>query len=1835
LPTSTEPTRGVQLKEGTFTFQQHFKCNVDVKVLQEIPQKLDICQQGIEGLNDLFYEVAPEKKEGVLVQKAIWENVLERILDMKVFNATSSYTNVSNQLLPLKVILPENRQYFPIDSIFTKEPTNPFRETKRFARELLDIVAAIKTLREEKLFGYPEFHIYPSSDAFVLTDTETGERRITVGMNSIMPGEVDETLPTEERSLMAIRDLISQRWDKREFRKVTKSKSLNDMLMQLRKLSQDLPTWKVITFGTAKIVSYAAVIFFAFSALMVINGLCPWNNAILEELNIYEITENGERRLLKPETTIVEGYKQDEDSRIRIILESNQRSKNTYEVLGTYRSPMRLETMGGLLIFNLLNASLFLDQAYHLNYTSPIKDTELNWNPELKLAKATSYDGKSRFRLEGRNLWGRDRVQLSASKVAPAKQVRTSREETRPQDKDKKIPILNIEILVQKSAWTLDMNPKEIAFQQAEAGKESIETDVINIYANPTETEKEKGVKVEEANLASYFTVSFNRAGVPIQIHYLDPQGEALAKIIFDSFDEGKLKTPPKMQSVRVDTRKRQDRDDEEDIDLDYDDEQEYGRDRERSSTKRLPSLKNIDTFWLKRNNAIAKLARKRGDLTQEQLVACEREWRTTPSLDIEKILLEKNFLNEAKIKEIKQELSQNSLSKLGIEVEIVKDVYYKLPAIPPAVNAIKIVVLSRHLPSEEIQGKLHVAIPGMTVTTAVPITFHPKQTVEFDPVEIADIRKEVTGVALPIKLNKRVWGELKPYLAHEYRYFTFQLQEAAEAPHIKGYPSFTLGLQLRDNPNTLYFYNSVTKETCTISDYKRSQGKIYFAAKPETYGKATTNFFETLDPTRPNVVGIREAIARTTSNLYIMILTDKNVDNSQLQLKWKSGEEAASLAISARSEEALRLVKWKSDVPVKEISRYTPKDWLSDKISIKGPLGAAQFQTIIFSGEQADKDVSSSVYVHIEKPELLNILYQTVDGDWFSNIKTSTKSIKALSARPSQLGVQKFGKEREQSQYFRAETKEIGRIEKFLFVPGTGVQPGQKPETTKVTFYYPEKDMYVGLDVEISCEEAPKVDWKIAFDGIQPATEDANPTAANNLKINIYNYPRANIQELAQDIKFMATCASTALLHAQYHSEYKSHPEDLRWAEAIQWSLESVGFQGVATPPASMGQLGDTIKVAIEAKNKAGLQKSYEIMRETLLLAWSPQAQDLLTYHLGLDGIRKTLEKGESIQTENYTVNVKLQPERQLPPLVNEPERFVEVEILIPCDKLVLDKVIANVAELRESYYYNVPKSFSSVANIQEILTNIYPYPESFPVQDKVMDNGVEISTTYYDNILKYSLWEQRLNEFRKQESKFYIAMLGVTSEIANLDGSIDEQEVNKIATEIQKQLSTYFISPISISRVYWSEIKDKVRGQANTNRVKIGSEEQRGILRYVERTMMSQHTDLKCWYTNFSFVIDRLMLDRCPYHRDIYVKTYRPSIEGYPGEEIKLRIFKRDGMQISPYPGQDYSVEILSDVTGYTQLVTVKGITVYQDWFAPHPSDELKASKIKNRLQVKFYYEEGGQEKELMRPGEGAPPIIDFEVHPASVILFEVKGYHASPDRIRQIVRNKDFSIVTTKGTTKWNWTFSFDNGPIVVPFSYKIKNSLRDLVSYSTHILTWKQDPPAPDDERKLESLAGKYEMEFLYINTQAQLPMSEFFPYTKMEDICRDYDTRRMSSNRMIDFLEKLFAVSDQIGKTVKFKWTPELTAYYKNNNDKDQMFRYAYHNSHELRLTVPAIFETPANFVGTHPALVCPPGTQMTVIWRIVPSKGVLQRGFPKYILEKKLFPSSEPVFSKE
>lgn len=1816
MPTSTEPTRGVQLKEGSFTFPLHYKCRVDVKALKEIPRKLNICAQGIESLNDLFYEAPPEKKEGVLTQKAIWENVLERILDMKAFNASSSYTNLSNQILPLCVLLPEERQYFPIDAVFSKEPTNPFLETKRFARELLDIVAAIKTIREEKVFGYPDFHIYPGKDAFVLTDTETGERRIVLGIYSIVPGDVEETISSDQLSIRAIKDLIQQRWDKSQFRKIMKSNDLDTIIAHLKKLSQDIPTWKNIGIKTGYAAVYSTLIFLVFSAIMTAIGYVK--TADLEEMNLYLISEEVENPVktkLLPSVTTVDGYKQDTTSQIRILLEAGKRSDQTFQVIGTYRSWFRLTKLG-----ILTDIAQTLDKVYHLDYNSPMKLGEFVAEPQLKSLEIIPAKDDYTFRFKAQEKWDRERFRMISSKP----------QATVDGKKPASGPMVEVEAIVQRPRWTLEMEPNMIAFQEATSQVQSVSTDSIKIYTNPTDEEKRSGAKVAEANLQSYFTISFDRLGVPIQIHYLDPNGVPLAQMMFDSFEEGKLKSAPKLRSVKIGTKKKTEEGegDEETESEGEETEEKLPEDRDPKTAKRapvLPMLKRIDTFWLRRTDAVAQIALQMGFISKEQQVECVRIWRATPGLEMDKILLEKAYINKKQHESILQKCQKD---EEPFAAERIQDLYYRLHELPKEVNAVKVVVLSRHLPSDEIKGQLHIAVPGVSKPLSVPITFHPKQNIEFSPKEVVDIRDQVTGIAIPISLERRVWGESKKFPLHELQSFTFQIMQKPNSPRLEGFGPFSICVQRRQDPDNLFFYNTATGETCKITEYTRRSGKFFFAARPETYGKSETEFFETLDINNRNVFGIREAIAKTASQIYVIILTDKNVEEASIVLKWRGGDKAAELPISARSAEALKLVRWKADSSAKELSRYNTKDWM-EKISVEGPLGFAQYQAIIFSGEQADKDVSSDVIVNIEKPELLNILYQTVDGDWFSHISQEIPGIKMLSKPVSQLKLEKIGKDKDQKQYFRPETKEIGRIEKYLMVPGVNVKPGHPKEKVPVTFYYPAKDMRVNLDVEVSCLESPKVDWVVKMDDTQKA-----------LKIKVLNYPKSQAALLTEKLQFLSTCASIALLHSQYHTDLKASDVDQKLSDTIRWSLESVGFHGPSNPPAALGKLGETIKLAIKTQNEAGLKKTMEITKETLLLSWSQQAQSVLDYHLELGKIQQALKEGKALKTSEFELNVQLQLKRELPPLVEEPERFLEIELSIPFDKLVLDKKTQPIVQLQDGYYYNIPKNFASASNVRKMLSEIYPYPEAFPVQDTNLEKtDLQVSKTYYENILQYSLWEQRLREFKKEQSEFWVAMLGVTSEITDVDGNIDTKEVSKIGEEIQKQLRTYFISPIEINRVFWSELKDKARGQAEENRKSLGKEEQSGVLRFVERSMMSQLTDKKCWYTNFSFVVDRLMVDRCPYHQWIYIKTYRPTLEGFEGEEVKLRIFKRDGLSISPYPGQEYNVEILSDATGYTKLVMVKGVTLFQDWFDKHPSSELKASKEENRLQVKFYYDEMGTEKELTRPGVGGPPIIDFEAHPASVILFQVKGYHITPDRLRQLAREKNFAITTTKGKTKYIWTFNFDNGPILVPFSYKIQKSLDTLVSITPHILNWKQDPPPAENERNLETFAAKYDMEFLYINTQAQLPMSHFFPYNNFEDICKDYNQQSMSSNRMIDFLEKLFEVSDQIDRSIKFKWNQDLTNFYSKEQNKDQMFRYSYPNNHELRLNVPALFEKPEKFQGTgHPELKAPPGQRTAVIWRIVPSKTsqqFAQRGFPKYIMEKQYFPNSEPVFSKE
>jgi hypothetical protein len=1655
------------------------------------------------------------------VQKAIWENIAERIPELGVFNASSTYTNLGNQMLPLRISLPQNRQYFPVDSSLSKDPTNPFHETKKFARELLDIVAAVKTLREEKLFQYANFHLYPGKEAFVIRDSDSGERHITIGMHSLVPAEVDETVKSEDLSIRAIKDLVQERWDKREFRKLLKSNDLGAMLQILRYLSRDIPTLEMVCIRTAYAAVYTCIGFIIFSILMFLTGLTPLNRPVLENIRL-EAMGKGE-------------YVNN-----RIVLNVNEEVQDNIQVIGTYRAPLRLEKTLGI--------SAQLDRLYHLDYEEPLKEEEFKCEPKIETLVETNFiadaKGKRTFRLTGKKR-GRERCT-----IVPAKEDVNARDAGAA-----KVASQQIEILVLQPNWTLDINykPAEISFQQAEVGsipgggyigKE------IRVFANPP-NDKTTAVGV---SLESYFV---SRVAIPMEIHYLrDPKGEPVATIAFEEFDPRGKPKDPKVRSINL----------EED-----EDEAREGEERPRPKPrqpKKKPAKTDID------------------------------------------------------------ELEAQPLDSF----ELAGTTFYRLPKLPSKITVVRVAVRSGNLPTNKVEGSLHIAVPGISSPLSVALIFVPKEKVEFDVAKIPD-RDQVTGLAYPIQLRKQLWTEApKKVEPNEYSQFTFNIQDSN--PVTDGYGALGLGLQLQEDPRTLYFYNTANGETRVIRDYNFKENTMYFTPKAAAYQEAPNKVkvFEEVDKKDFRQFRIREDFAKSANQLYAVVLTDKNVENASFTLT-RSGEVAAVLPLTARSKEALRIVQWKSDTASKGLSAYGREDW-RDNVNVQGPLGEFRYQAIIFSGEQPDKDVSDQVYISIREPQTANCLYQTVDQDWFANLEQADNTLKLLKTFPGQLTL---CKEAGREKYFRAEQDVIGKVFKYLVVPGQGVKYGDAGKATEIQFFYPPKGMEATLKVNISCAAEKQVEWTVKLDD-----EKKLFTA------KVENYPKAQALKLVKKLEFLATCASVTLLHKKYHRDGVVHADDQRWAETVRWSLEGVGFRypPLAPPVNILGKQGDVVTEAIRTKNEAKIQEAYQMMREALLLAWSPQTQSLLEDQLQLRSMIGLLNREESASRKTFELKVQPEPNHPLPPLVGEPERFVSVQLAIPYDKLLLDKQSAQIFELAESYYYGVPKNFAQAADSTEILKELYPFPASFAKQSNVVEKAnVSVSDMLYQNLLRDSLWEKRLKDFHKADSKFWLAMLAVSPQIGDVEGKIDYPEVNTIAAEIQKQLSSYFVTPLDIRRVHFSEVQDKVRGMENDkNREGLGKEETSGLLRFVERSMMSQYTDAKTretWYANFTFVVDRLMLERCPWGgKWIYIKSYREAADGSPIEPVKLYLFRRNGLDLDAYPSQAYSVNITKEETNY-HLVTVEGIAAFQDWFVQHPSAELKASKVPNRLRLRLFYEEGGVEKDITRPGEGGPPMIDFEAHPAAVLLFEVSGYHISPDRIRQLVRDKTFTILiskenaTTKEKMRWWWTFSFDNGPILSPFAYHIE-AKPYIIERVPHLLTWKQLPAPDEGQRSLEALSRDYRLEFVYVDIDAVLP-DIFSPYRTLKDLCKDYDFRMISPNRTVEMLSKFFEMTDQIPGATKLIWSKELTEYYKEEREPKQMFRYSYQDSHTLNFLVPEIFEQPKDFKGTHPKLEWPRGRETTVIWRITPVKGdQLQElpGFPKYIMEKKHFPNSEPVINK-
>lgn len=1826
MPSVTEPLRGIQLKEGCFNFPPNLRCRVDTRAMEEMPRKFEICRQGIESLGNLFFEVPQEQKEGVVIQKSIWENMLEKILEIEIFNATSTYTNLSNQALPIRVLLPDKRQHFPIDSALAKEPTNPFLESKKFARELLDIVAAVKSLQEDRLFQYPNFYIYPSREAFVITETETGERHLAVGMYSIAPAEVEESTPCEQLSMRAIKDLIQERWDKREFRKVLKATSLDGMFQALRHLSRDIPTLELIGLKSLTAAIYFFIIFSIFSCLMFLSGH-TLNKPKLESISLHI---DG-----KDVTPIVyeikKGKKESETIELNRIMLDIDQSTADIEVKGKYLSGMRLEKMGSL--------GMTLDHLYQLNYESPIIPKDLKFDPNVSLAEQIAGITTTTFRFKAKNKWGRELFS-----ILPQGETPKSKEEEG--EKKKASPRLQLELIVKQPEAKLKTEPENIAFQQAEAGTGTVDKE-IRITANIPE--RQGNIKVEGVMKESFLTIFFRQQGIPIQIQYL--QGPTLvAEMDFDKYiDKGKNKIvekPIMYASVKAKNRGRAEEEEEEESKKSEDDDDDNSKARGKGKP---PKVKDEPATYIHYRDELlftvedAKEYEKileKGNINDPLRKEFEKNNFTLSQklrIDSRKPKVEWMLTDEGNSQKFIIKNEKNTLTICSDQKE--RMVFYRLPEMPEKVTTVKVVVQAKMLPRDEVNGELYIAVPGIEEPLSVPIKFLAKTKIHFDPERLEHVRDKITGFAFPIGLKKKLWDKEFQLEPHELAAgLTYHLNPGTATPQVKEQPrehgTFSLGIQLQKNPDAIYFYNSVTGQTLMIEEYTKSreQDKYikYFKAVPATYKKSDLKAFEPIDEANKNNFKIEKNVALATSQLYIVVLTDKNVENSSLQLKWHANEMAAELPISAKSKEALRIVQWKPETP-EGIQRYKRNDWV-EEIDIAGPLGSKRYQAIVFSGEEASEDVSSQVFLFIPDRQKVNALYQTVDGDWFAHEEDAFGGIKLLNAGREEL---KFHSEQDKKlNYFRAEQGAIGKIAQYIFAPGKAIQPGTQKESAEVTFYYDAKKFKTNLKLNISCDAAKKTTFSVDLSDKEKV-----------FRVKITDYPRNDWVKLSKKLKFLATSAATVLLHNRHHQEKEPHIDDMRFSQTVRWSLKSVGFNRPEAPPNVLSTFGDQLGKSLLQKEETGTKIAYQIMKEALFLSWSNEAQTLLDYNLGWKAFDESLKDGKSATSDMFKLLVELEPQRSHPIFVAEPERFASITLEIPYDKLLLDKSIPKVHQLREAYYYGIPKSMADEPEITTLLNELFVYPENVPQQNVTLAvSGIRTSDQLHNNLLRDSLWEERLKEFHKKESKFWIAMLGVTTEAAGADGSIDGKMVSFIAKELQKEMSSYFLTPIDINRFFWQDLKAKARGKdLETNRDMVGAEEKEAILAYLERSMMTQYPGDKKefrhnWYNSFSFVMDEVMINsRTPYDRWVYIKTYRHN-DGHPIEELKLNLFKRTGLELAPWPTANYSVNIRNQ-GNYTKIVTVSGLNVYQDWFQPHPIKEVGETRTEDRLRIKLYYDtHDGITKQLTKAGDFGPPIVEFKANPDAAILFEVSGYHLSPDRIRQLVRKKNFGITPTIGKEKWIWTFHFENGPILAPFAYRIDKQPFEIYRES-YQLEWKEIPSPEQKDQALDALAQNYTMEFLYIDTEAQLPRTIFFPYNSVNEICNGYNEGSIYQSRMVDLLSDLFKNASQVSDATVLSWNKDHSEYYKVQRDKNQMFQYAYNtdrNVHTLKVTVGEVFQLPPEYKGaanSHGELIVPRARRgkKTVIWRLTPTKN---NTVSIYVMQKVFFGNTEPVFQK-
>ena len=218
--------------------------------------------------------------------------------------------------------------------------------------------------------------------------------------------------------------------------------------------------------------------------------------------------------------------------------------------------------------------------------------------------------------------------------------------------------------------------------------------------------------------------------------------------------------------------------------------------------------------MWLERHDAMAQFALKEGVISKEQFFECLKIWRSSQGKEIAAILTDKDKKYLTPEQFTKFNAKYKKLSEGEIEALVknrVRDTYYRLLKLHPSVYSMKVVVLTKDLPRDKVRGTLHLAVPGVEKPHLMAIEFEPKPKIQFDPEKMVDIRDEVTGLAYPVELKRQVWNKMKKLDLSDLTDFSFMIKVPPKTPHLDKFGAVGLGLQVKGNPTTIFFYNIAT----------------------------------------------------------------------------------------------------------------------------------------------------------------------------------------------------------------------------------------------------------------------------------------------------------------------------------------------------------------------------------------------------------------------------------------------------------------------------------------------------------------------------------------------------------------------------------------------------------------------------------------------------------------------------------------------------------------------------------------------------------------------------------------------------------------------------------------------------------------------------------------------------------------------------------------------------------------------------------------------------------------------------------------------------------------